>query len=132
MYSELSRRNEDVIESKMSEPRQKRMEVVGYKMEVTSMYSGNQVFPGDRLFELKATHGVPLEISVAAILNKGKVIDWGQFIEQARRNKFWDFQILDMITNAVQDAGTDPDYIAGVVERTKFYMLKNPLLNKSK
>ncbi|UQT03023.1 alanine-tRNA ligase [Serratia phage vB_SmaS-Totoro] len=132
MYSELSRRNEDVIESKMPEPRQKRMKVIGYKMEVTPMYSGNQVFPGDRLFELKATHGVPLEISVAAILNKGKVIDWSQFIEQARRNKFWDFQILDMITNAIQDAGLDPDYITGVVERTKFYMLKNPLLNKSK
>lgn len=131
MYSELTRRNEDVIESKMSEPRKGRMEVVGYNLEVKSLYSGNNVFPGDRLFELKATHGVPLEISVSAILNKGKVIDWIQFIEQARRNKFWDFQILDMITNAIQDAGLDPDYIHGVVERTKLYMLQNPLLPKS-
>lgn len=142
MWSELTRKNEDVKESKMEALRHHRMQIVGfdlgvrdiimdktagYKLRVDYTYVGKNVFSGARLFELKATHGVPLEISVPAILNKGKVITWDQFIDQARMNKLWDFQILEMITHAIQDAGMDPDYISGVIARTKLYMLKNPL-----
>lgn len=36
------------------------------------------MFSGEKLFELRATHGLPLDISIDYIINKNKMlIDWG-------------------------------------------------------
>lgn len=85
-------------------------------------------FPGKRLFELKATHGVPLETSVDLIINDHRrVVDWCGFVDEARKNGWWDFQTLEAITNALGDADVPHALRDGIIPRVKLYMLKNPL-----
>lgn len=85
------------------------------------------VFPGARLFELRATHGLPLDIAINEIMVvKGLRIDWPGFIAQARNNQRWDFQIYDLIETGLQDAGVEKSAATEILKRTKLWMLENP------
>lgn len=86
------------------------------------------MFPGDKLFELYATHGLPLDAAINRIMMiDNRRITWDKFIEQARKNNRWDFQILDMMENGLKDGCVDKNEIEGILQRAKLYMLQNPL-----
>lgn len=85
------------------------------------------VICGKWVFNLKATHGLPLEFALDHIINEnGFAIDWVGFINEARRNGWWDFQTVDVITHAMQDAMLPRDMQAGILDRFKLYVLANP------
>jgi alanyl-tRNA synthetase len=83
------------------------------------------VFNGAKLFELKATHGFPLDFALDRIINeKGMPISWVDFIEAARKNKWWDFQTIEVITHALEDAQVASK--EEIINRAKLYMMKSP------
>lgn len=85
-------------------------------------------FPGARLFELKATHGLPLDAAIDRIINKHRTaISWDGFLTQARANGWYDFQTMDVITQALEDALIDREMRLGIITRLKLYILKNPM-----
>lgn len=84
------------------------------------------IFPGARLFQLKATHGVPLEISLENLTNRSMIVDWVGFIKEARLSGWYDFQTLEVIQNALADV-FDRDYQEAIILRLKRYILKNPM-----
>ena len=62
-------------------------------------------FSGAKLFDLKATHGLPFDFSLARLIGElGLSIDWPEFIETARKNGWWDFQSYEAICYAMADA----------------------------
>lgn len=83
------------------------------------------MFPGDKLYELKATHGVPLDISIYEVMTlHGLSVSWCNFIDQARKNKVWDFQIVAMIETGLTDAGISKETIDEIISRAKLYIMK--------
>lgn len=83
-------------------------------------------FSGAKLFHLKATHGLPLEVAIDMIMNtNGLKIDWPGFIDTARQNDWWDFQIVEAVELALQDGLIEPRLIRGIVTRVKDHILKN-------
>lgn len=86
------------------------------------------IFPGDILFKLRSTNGLPLDISLNRIIVKEKMtISWIDFIEEARKNKWWDFKIYDVISYGLYDALVDKDIIRNILIRIQYYMVKFPL-----
>jgi hypothetical protein len=85
------------------------------------------IFSGKKLFELKATHGMPLDVAIQEIVDSGARISWGEFVDQARLNKWWDFQILELVETALGMTILDRDYRAEVIARMKLYMYTNKL-----
>ncbi|HXU93370.1 MAG TPA: hypothetical protein VFP33_06910 [Gallionella sp.] len=82
---------------------------------------------GKWVFDLKATHGLPLDFALDRIINeKNLAIEWVGFIEEARRNKWWDFQTLEVITHAMQDAMLPRDMQSAILDQFKLYVLNNP------
>jgi alanyl-tRNA synthetase len=87
----------------------------------------NTIFPGARLFQIKATHGVPLDISLDLLFHRCQLrVDWQGFVDEARRNHWWDFQTLEVIQNALAEVLDHAEQQA-IVLRLKRYMLENPL-----
>lgn len=83
-------------------------------------------FPGDKLFQLKATHGVPLENSLDILMNQQSMkIDWVGFVNEARKNEWWDFQIIEVVEQALTDATVDQLHIGHILGRMRYYMLVN-------
>ena len=83
-------------------------------------------FPGDKLFQLKATHGMPLENSLDILMNQQSLkIDWVGFIEEARKNEWWDFQIIEAVEQALVDATIDRHSCDQILKRMRAYMLTN-------
>ena len=92
--------------------------------------SGNKVFPGNVLFNFKATNGFPLDLAIHRIIAEaGLAIGWVDFIEAARSNKWYDFQTYEVITHALEDAMLPKPYIEGVKTRFQAYVLANPLVS---
>lgn len=85
------------------------------------------IFCGKKLFELKATHGMPLDVAIQEIVDSGARISWGEFVDQARANMWWDFQILELVETSLGMTILDRDYRAEVVQRMKLYMMAKPL-----
>lgn len=85
------------------------------------------IYSGVKLFNLKATHGVPLDIALSALLDQNIRVNWVEFIDTARRNKWWDFQTLEAITDALEDAGYVRSDIHHITLRVKAYMLANKI-----
>lgn len=85
------------------------------------------IFSGKKLFELKATHGMPLDVAIQEIVDSGARISWAEFVDQGRANKWWDFQILELVETALGMTILDRDYRAEVVSRMKLYMYTNKL-----
>lgn len=83
-------------------------------------------FPGDKLFQLKATHGMPLENSLDILLNQQRVkIDWVGFVVEARKNGWWDFQILEAVENALVDAIVPRTVTSCILTGIKCYIYNN-------
>ena len=75
---------------------------VGY---VCATERGAAVFPGALLFDMKDQHGLPLDFAIDAIITKGLRIDWAGMISRARACRWWDFQLYDAVSFAIDDAG---------------------------
>lgn len=87
---------------------------------------GKLVFRGDVLFELKATHGFPVEFALDMIMNKHNIaVDWVGFIEAARKNEWWDFQTYEFIQHALVDAEIPLEEREQIILRFKWYVLQN-------
>lgn len=85
------------------------------------------LYNGSMIFELKATHGLPLDFVFDEVINKQKLsIDWVGFIEAARRNKWWDFQIYDLIEYSLRDSDVNKELTEGILFRFKIYVMKHP------
>lgn len=87
------------------------------------------IFSGKKLFELKATHGLPLDVAISRIADESASIriDWVEFIETARSNGWWDYQTVEAIEIALTDADLLRSYRDEVLQRVKLYMLTNPI-----
>lgn len=85
-----------------------------------------KMFSGAVLFELKATHGIPWDITLEQVRSKGYTINWKEFIDTARNNKWWDFQTLEAITFVLQDVIQDKEEVQNIIDRMKQYILSNP------
>jgi len=83
-------------------------------------------FPGAKLFQLKATHGIPLENSLDLLMNQQSLkIDWVGFIDEARKNEWWDFQIVEAVEQAMVEAVVERRVIEAILLRMRVYMLDN-------
>lgn len=84
------------------------------------------MFPGHLLFELKATHGFPLDFALDKIYSAGMVVEWPSFIETARRNGRWDYQTIVDLEHALVDAGLGRETTKQILDRFKIYVVKYP------
>lgn len=87
----------------------------------------SKVFCGARLFQLRATHGLPLGDALVRITEAGYPIDWTEFLKEARKNGWWDFQSLDAIQQAFVDADYSREEGAEIIKRMKVWIAENPL-----
>jgi alanyl-tRNA synthetase len=87
----------------------------------------NKIFPGAKLFQLKATHGMPLENALDILINQHSLkIDWVGFVDEARKNEWWDFQTLEAVENALIESTVNRDIVVNTVIGLKRYMLQQP------
>jgi alanyl-tRNA synthetase len=84
------------------------------------------IFPGYYLFRLKDTMGFPLEFAVDKLLTAGYTIDWVSYIEEARKQKRWDYQTYDELMYLQRELREYRDYLHEVIQRFKVYVMKNP------
>lgn len=84
------------------------------------------IFPGARLFQLKATYGIPLEISLENLTRRSMVVDWQGFIKEARLAGWYDFQTMEVVQNALADV-FDRDVQQAILQRMKKFILANPM-----
>lgn len=88
------------------------------------------ILPGRILFELKDTHGLPLDISIDHALSSGLEIEWQSFIDAARNAGWWDFKTHKTLEYAFADTTWinhhNPDYQTQVMERFKLYVISHP------
>lgn len=84
------------------------------------------VFSGERLFKLKDTHGISLDISLDKIVNSEKLrVDWEGYVRTARVHGRWDFQTIDEIRCGLEDAQLDKNYIDCVLRGVKLFIQNN-------
>jgi hypothetical protein len=90
------------------------------------------MFSGAKLFHMKTTHGVPLDVTLQVLKSKGITVTWASFIDEARINKWWDFQIIQYCTDSLGDAGYSTEDISEIIQRMKLYILQNehPMMKK--
>lgn len=87
---------------------------------------GKRIFPGDDLFKLKATHGLPLDFALDKIINEfGMAVSWVEFIEEARRCGWWDFQTFDEIDHSMADAMIPREMQTAIKQRFRMYVVTN-------
>lgn len=84
-----------------------------------------EVFSGKKLFDLKATHGYPLEMAIDKIINEeGYRIDWIEFVRTARVNEWYDFQTVDALEVGLTDADVPRAFRDEVLKKVKLVILQ--------
>lgn len=94
---------------------------------------GRRLFPGAELFNLKATHGMPLDFCVDEIINvAGIAVEWPGFIDAARSNGWWDFQTYKATQHALDKAGLPGPMQRGILLGMQKYMMAHahPLMQE--
>ena len=85
------------------------------------------VFSGQKLFELKATHGMPLGPAIDRIINvEGLAISWADFLASARTNGWYDFQTMEAVEAGLGDAGVDRTIRDEILQRFKLLIMRTP------
>lgn len=69
----------------------------------------SKIIPGDQIFDLHQTHGVPLEISAVLACERKLVIDWNTFLTLAVQNGWSKLKTIKRCYQACQDAGYNDD-----------------------
>lgn len=88
----------------------------------------SQVFSGHKLFDLKATHGMPLGPAIDRIINaEGLTVTWGDFLSTARSNGWYDFQTIEAVESGLDDAGVDRATRDEILKRFKVLIMRNPI-----
>lgn len=88
---------------------------------------GRSIFPGDEAFKLKAAHGVPLDFLLDIVINgAGIPVGWVGFVDEARRNGWWDYQTYESITHAMDEAGLPLEMKRGIQRGLQVYIMTNP------
>ena len=97
--------------------------------EIMMTDSMDGLFPGEYLFRLKSEMGLPLDFSVQRVLDQPNThIEWVSFIDTARKNGWWDFQIYDTLVFLRNEMGKEHvDYFDQVIQRFKVYVMNHPL-----
>lgn len=85
------------------------------------------VFPGDRLFQLSATHGLPLGDALVEIQKATLAVDWTGFIKEARINGWYDFKTVDVVEQALVDCDKHKHAVREIMLRLKCWIMENPL-----
>lgn len=81
------------------------------------------IFPGDKLFDLRSTHGISLEIMIDEIINKQNMaISWIDFIDAARNNKWKEKTIYDNILYGLRDGFVDKNLSNNILDKVTKYM----------
>lgn len=88
--------------------------------------NNNGRIDGKVAFELRATHGLPLDIIIDFVYEAGMVIDWVGFIEAGRMNKRYDYQTYDTIAHALVDSIVDKESQRAILDRCQMYIMKYP------
>lgn len=86
----------------------------------------DKIVSGKFVFELKDTNGLPLAMTFIECEAQGAMIDWVGFIEAARAHGWWDYQTLDMISEAFTDSGVWADLRTEIEARLKRYVVLKP------
>lgn len=86
-----------------------------------------QVFSGRTLFELKASHGFPLDFALVKLAGEGLAVDWPEYIEAARSNGRWDFQTYREVCDAIAEAQLPAGVQAAIREGFQRYVLAHPM-----
>jgi len=84
-------------------------------------------FPGSRIFTLKATHGLPVDAAIEQIHASGVAIEWNSFIDEARKNGWYDFKTLEVIQTGLEDSMTDKPTIKLIIDNCKRYVMTNKI-----
>lgn len=93
----------------------------------------SQVFSGHKLFDLKATHGMPLGPAIDRIINvEGLTVTWGDFLAAARSNGWYDFQTIETVESGLGDAGVDRAMRDEILQRFKVLIMRNPIENQDR
>ena len=79
---------------------------------------------GSILFQLKATHGLPLDMALDRVIDAGLSVEWPSFIEEARKNGWPDFQTFDALRYGLQDAFIPQSAKSAVLDGFKRYVMQ--------
>lgn len=85
-----------------------------------------RIFPGAILFQLKATHGLPLDFAIDRVRRDGLTIEWPGFIGEARKNGRWDHQTIEDMQHALADSDVGREDAHQIILRAKAWMMANP------
>lgn len=88
------------------------------------------VYPGDKLFHLRTTHGLPIGDALQRIITANLTVTWIPFIQEARKNGWYDFQSLEAIEQAWVDADLPKHEIGVIMVRLKQWIVENPLVGE--
>ena len=87
-----------------------------------------EVVRGDFVFSLKTTHGLPLEMIIDWTIGEmGLRISWVDFIKEARKNKWFDFQIYETINYALQESMIDTKIKEAIKNGVVVYLVSDIL-----
>lgn len=84
-------------------------------------------------FELMTEHGVPLDIILTSFKEKGVIVDWGHFIDQALEAKWNPGTLQTKVQTAIGDV-YGSDYRDGFMKRFNLYIYHyhiNPKSNEN-
>ena len=78
------------------------------------------------LFDLKATHGLPIDFALDKIMEHKATVEWPSFIERARKCGRWDFQTYRELSHALEDSSVGRGARKDILDGFKRYVLANP------
>jgi hypothetical protein len=78
---------------------------------------------GAFLFLLKDTHGLPIDMALDRIIERGHSVEWPSFIEAARENGWPDFRTFGALEHGIQDAFISANTKDAILCGTKRYMM---------
>jgi len=84
------------------------------------------IFSGKIAFNLKDTHGLPLDIVFDEVINKQeRMIDWLEFCLEAATHGWENQKIFKEIGYALSDARVHKELTSGILNRLKIYLKIN-------
>lgn len=95
---------------------------------------GRPLISGDFVFTLMDTHGVPLEILIDTIYDRGASIKWQEWILAALAHKWLVYQIMKRIEGSLRESfyfSKNEEAIQSILFSTRVVICKNvPAFNK--
>lgn len=82
------------------------------------------MFPGSQLFRLKDTHGLPFEMALQLVVDRGLTVEWCSLVDEARSQKWWDFQTYDLVKQALADIGMSRPEQHQILIRLQAYIME--------